>query len=251
MEDTTNEVSTNTDVVDTSASHADDITKNKTQIGKNEENKEDKSKTSDDTSKGEFEKTGNAVLDYAIDFIANSGFNPDDQSVKMAYEGNFDLLKAELAQKGVKGWEQIAGLLEKGYKEEVEKQEAFSKSIEDAVSAVFDGDAEYQNKVFEFARENAEKDELDTLNEFLSKSPFAAQVAMSYLKNAYEMSTNKTQQPAEAVHKTATVSTPNTALSPDDFFLEVEKLAGQVGRQNVYAHPEYRQLEARRLAYRA
>src|SRR5690606_29641493 len=63
----------------------------------------------------EFEATGDPGLDYALSFIARAGIDDQHPAFIAAANGDFGLLKATLAEKGLPGWEQAIALGEKAY----------------------------------------------------------------------------------------------------------------------------------------
>lgn len=68
-------------------------------------------------------------LNYAMNFLAKNGFNSDNPAVEAAFGGDFSLLKAELAQKGLPGWEQALGLAEQSYDRHVKENDAKADAV--------------------------------------------------------------------------------------------------------------------------
>lgn len=196
---------------------------------------------------GEFEKTGNINVDFAAEKIKEIGVS--NNAIEAAYNGEFDLLKAELAVKGQAGTDQLINLLEKGYKELTEEHQKKIDTANEVISSVFN-DVEYQGKVFDWAKANADETEKQVLNELLdSFDPFKSKIAAIALKQLYDNANGKIQEPASAFNPNeARVKSGVEPLSEREFAEKVRELEKRIGGSKVYGSHEYELLKQRRLA---
>lgn len=211
--------------------------------------------TSTDPQPVSWEKTGDAGLDMALGFVGARGFGPQHPAVQAAVQGDFSLLKAELAGMGAKatGYEAYVALAEKAYehdKARAETQEAMSVQ---AVHSAVGGEAAWA-EIHQWAKANAEPHERAEINAMIEAGPRQAKAAALYLKTLYENANGSVQAPASAVkpgasgHHSPTAGGPITdAREYSRLVLELEK---KVGKANIQDSPEYLQLKQRRLAGR-
>lgn len=122
---------------------------------------------------------GDPGLNYALNFLASNGFTADSPSVNAALNGDFGLLKAELAQKGAAGWEQALGLAEQSYGRHQERIAADNKAVGEVVLGI----AEQLGVDWEAAAghmASAPQEERDAINQLLA-SPKTAHIAAQFV----------------------------------------------------------------------
>lgn len=196
----------------------------------------------------EYEPTGNPGFDLFLGFIGKAGYGPEHAAVKAAEAGDFSLLKAELALKGEKGWEQVVAL---GEREVASKAEA-NKAKFAADKAVIEeavGGAEQWVAIQTWAAANAEPAERAAVNQALAAGGIAAKAMAMYLSQLYA-GTNPPKVGKSAIKPDASGSGPvNTALSPAEYSAEVAKLSRQF-RGRIEGTQEYAALQQRASRYR-
>lgn len=194
--------------------------------------------------------TGDAGLDVALAFFAKAGIGKDNAALKHAAEtGDFALLKAELAVKNLPGWEQHVALAEQAegrIKAAAEAAKADAKAV--ILKAV--GGEEQWVAVRDWAAANATAEERKEINAALAAGGFQAKAAAEYLASRYAKAGNKEAKPAVKAGASSLPAPNGSALSPRAYAEEVEKLAQKVGNHRVTDSPEYKALQARRLAWR-
>lgn len=198
-----------------------------------------------------FAPTGDPGLDMALGFVGRLGFGEDHQAVKAAFEGDFSLIKAELASKGDKaqGWEQYIALAEKAYATSVADKEQTAKATRLVMNDVFGGE-ENTIAVLDWARANAEPHEREELNSMINAGGIQARAASMWLNAAYGKSTGTVREPSNPAKQQSVVKQSNgQALSSADFSKEVATLVSTMGPR-FSTTPEYASLVARRKAYR-
>lgn len=192
---------------------------------------------------------GDPGLNYAMKFLAGNGFNADNPAVAAAFEGDFSLLKAELAQKGIAGWEQALGLAEQSYGRHVKSQEERA----DAVGAIVSEFAEQQGVDWEQAvahvAGSAKPEERTALNQLLA-DPATAHIAAGYITSAFINHGDTEIEPA-ARATGSNVTTPRVSggepLSRREYTAELGKLRQQLGDDSYMQSPQaqalYRRLQ--------
>jgi hypothetical protein len=197
-----------------------------------------------------YESTGHAGLDLALSFIGNLGYGPEDAAVKAAERGDFSLLKARLATNDkAKGWEQIVAVAERDFAAITEKAKEAATKLEATLSEAVGG-TETWAAIKQWASVNADANEKVQINAALKAGGIAAKAMAVYMAQLHSRASGVTQPGQSAVLPTAASNSPaSSALSPRAYVAEVQKLRATV-RGNVEDSPEYRQLQARRQAWR-
>jgi hypothetical protein len=205
----------------------------------------------DDDGVYEYDKTGDVGLDMALSFIGKAGLSTDHPAMVAAQAGDFSLLKATLASKGVQGWEQYVALGE----------QAFAKSqtkIKDAAEAVSKmcvaeaGGAEEWAEVRKWAGENATPEEKAEINAMLNKGGFQAKTAVKYLVASYNKVANPERTPADPTANAGRSNAPATGkepLAPKAYAEAVRVLSAQLNGR-LEGSPQYDALQQRRRAWR-
>jgi hypothetical protein len=199
-----------------------------------------------------YEKTGDAALDVALDFVARAGFSHSHPAVIAAASGDFGLLAAALAEKGVAGWEQHLGLAKEAYGRFQGQAAEKNAQIKAACLHATDGDEQMWADTLAWGSANAEPHEKEQVNAALAAGGIQAEAMAAYLVSQYRSASGVTYNPtAKAVNANAAgagAGAGTYALSPAQYSAEVAKLR-QGGRQ-VDGSPEYKALQQRRAAFR-
>jgi hypothetical protein len=174
---------------------------------------------------------GDPGLNYAMKFLAGNGFNAENPAVAAAFEGDFSLLKAELAQKGIAGWEQALGLAEQSFDRHVKANEATQAEVGGIVTAL----AEQMGVDWEAAVGHVSKaagaEERSALNTLLS-DPKTAHIAANYITNSYINAGDTEIEPASRATGAGAVASNERgggALSRREYTAEMAKLRQSVG----------------------
>lgn len=194
-----------------------------------------------------YEETGDARMDYALGFVARAGFDADHPAIIAASEGNFGLLKAALAEKGVAGWEQAVALGEEAYKDIVAKEGEKIETIRANVLEVAEQNGVDWEAAVEFARGHGDEQEIAKINELMA-DPFTAKIAALYITTAYRNNSDVDVPPQrQAVKPEAVPGNPGVSggsLTRAEFAAEAGKLHKRMGDAYVQSQ-EYRALAAR------
>lgn len=194
-----------------------------------------------------YEPTGDVGLDMALDFIGKAGISVEHPAMKAAQAGDFALLKATLAQKGVQGWEQFVALGEAAYNKVSSENEAKAKASRDAIVAEAGG-AEEWGAIQKWAGENATPEEKAQINKMLNAGGIEARSAVKYLVDVYNKANNVVREPLDPIAKAGrAASVSNAPLSASDYAKEVAALNRKLGGR-MEDSKEYADLQRRRLS---
>jgi len=173
----------------------------------------------DDAGKGGFtyQPTGDSKLDMTLAFVGKHGFGPEHPAIKAAIEGDFSLMKAQMAEKGIAGADAYIALGEAAYatmKAENDKRRAEDKA---AVEAVVGG-AENWEAIKEWAGKNADDSEKTAISALLSKGGMEAKIAATFLAANFSKANGGTELPAketDGAGPSAAVTAGRSAASTD------------------------------------
>lgn len=194
-----------------------------------------------------YEPSGDAGLDMALAFIGKQGLAGDHPAVQAAANGDFTMLKATLAQKGVQGYAEFIALGEEAYKRQAEKAAAAAETTRKTIYDVAGGQDEWA-AVQKWASENATAEEKAELNAQLNAGGLKAKAAAAYLVSAYNKAGNVTKEPADVVAPNAKPNAGGDApLTAREYAAEVAKLNAKL-RGRLDGSPEYEALQRRRAA---
>lgn len=146
------------------------------------------------------DKAGFAAVDddpgltYTLGFLAQNGFNSETPSVVKALQGDFSLLKAELAQKGAAGWEQAIGLAEQSYERHVAELDATAAKVADIVTGFAEQQGVDWEQAVQHVSSTANDDEKAAINQLLS-DPKTAHIAAGYITNSFMQGSDTEVQP--------------------------------------------------------
>lgn len=197
------------------------------------------------------ESTGDAGLDLALSQISKAGVPRSHPAVRHALEtGDFDLVKAALADKGATGLDTYLKVAAQSLER---AKSAASEAKEKTKEAIFSvaGSADAWAKARDWASKEATPEEREGLNAALQAGPVQAKMAARYVMDAYNRKHGNA--PAEG-------GKPKSALKPDavagaqpsgdrlsaaQFARESGRLLAQFGSR-AQSTPEYQALLARR-----
>lgn len=199
----------------------------------------------------EYEVTGDVGLDMALGFIGKQGLGPESPAVAAAMNGDFSLLRAELAGRGAKaqGWEQFIALAEKAYTDTKTKNDERSAKDRDAIYGSVGGEQQWA-AIQAWASANAEPEEKAEVNAALAAGGRQARAMAVYLAQLYTKASGTTVTPQNPLSPNAASAAPtNGALSPRAYTEAVRTLHREIGPRMEDSR-EYAQLKARRAAWR-
>lgn len=200
----------------------------------------------------EYEPTGHAGLDIALSFLGGHGLGPDHAGFKVAAEtGDFSILKAALAAKGIPGWEQHLALAEGWHAEDKAAKAAATGKIGEMCVAVA-GTSEDWQAVMDWAAANVEGDEKSQINAALAGGGLQAEAMAHYLVNGFRQAPGTTYEGKSAVQANAGAAAPavsNAPLDPRAYGAEVMKLHTKLGNR-MQGSQELAALDRRRMAFR-
>lgn len=201
-----------------------------------------------------YEPTGDAGLDYALNFIGKHGYGDAHPAVIAATKGDFSLIEAELATKGVAGADAVVALAKQAYARHVEvaqKQEAELAGF----AAQAAGGAENWAVVRAWAAQEATPQEKAQVNAALAQGGLVAQGVITQLVNLYTQR-HTLPKDAAAVANPNAVPQPGSASEPmtaQRYAQAVEALRQKMGNRTEdsaeYAALQNQRLAARRAGY--
>lgn len=186
-------------------------------------------------------------LNYALTFLAGNGFNAENPAVQAAFQGDFSLLKAELAAKGVQGWEQALGLAEQSYARAVKGKEETDAQVGQIVTDFAEQNGVDWEQAVAFVASTAKPEEKTAINSLLA-DPATAHIAAAYITGAF-LNGGDTEIDPQA---RATTDAPRAVqagggapLSRREYTAELGKLRQSLG--DDYMHSAQAQALYRRL----
>ena len=203
---------------------------------------------SDTSTEFTYDPTGDASLDYALSFVGRLGYGDTHPAIQAAQAGDFALLKAELATKGVPGAEQVLALAEQAYgRFTAERAKADAALEQFAVQAA--GSAENWATVRAWAAAEATPQEKAQVNAALAQGGIVAQGVLAQLVSMYNQKFTLPKE-AAAVAKPGAAATPGSVAEPmtaKAYAKAVEALRQKYGNRTD-STPEYASLQSQRLA---
>lgn len=204
-----------------------------------------------------YEDTGDKGLNTVLTFLGKHGFGPGHPAMVDAVNGDFGLLKAQLAEKNVPGSEAYLQLAQAAYDRMHavhEKQRADDKA---AVHTIAGGEEQW-NAVAEWAGKNTDEAEKPVIQAMLAKGGVEAKLAATLLTSLYtrangDLPVKETDGagPAAATTSGAAANTTN-ALSPKEYGQAVAAARRtHSNRDGAFEQSDaYRKLVQRRAAWR-
>ena len=196
-----------------------------------------------------YDPTGDAGLDYALNFVGKLGYGDAHPAIIAAQQGDFTLIKAELATKGVAGSDAVIALAEQAHARASEKHKASEAELAQ-VAATAAGSAENWTLVREWAASNADTAEKAQVNAALAQGGFIAKAVIDGLVGLYR-SKHTLPKEAEPV-ATAGAAASSAAASPmtaQAYAKAVQELTAKYGARTEDT-AEYAAIQAQRLAAR-
>jgi len=201
----------------------------------------------------EYVDTGDAGLNMALKYVASHGFGPDHPAMAAAINGDFTLLKAELAGKGAPGFDAYMTLAENAFAkfdaENKAKREADTKAIHEIA-----GGEDNWKAVTAWTKENASPEEQAVFNDMLAEGGVKAKIVAQYLAGQYGGTATpalETDGPGLNVSATPGKSAATTnALSPKEYGAAVQEARRNHRGGAFEESAAYRQLMERRARWR-
>lgn len=197
----------------------------------------------------QYDPTGDAGLDYALDFIGRQGYGDTHPAVQAAQQGDFSLIEAELATKNVPGAQQVVALAKQAY----ERHTAEASQREQALAsfaAQTAGSPENWNTVRAWAAAEATPEEKAQVNAAIAQGGLVAQGVIRQLVDLYSQKHTLAKAPAAvAPGATAVGNGPTEPMTAQRYAQAVEELRRSKGRE-IEGTPEYAALQSQRLAAR-
>ena len=197
-----------------------------------------------------YDPTGDAGLDYALNFVGKLGYGDTHPAIMAAQKGDFSLIRAELATKGVAGSDAVLALAEQAYTrfaaEDAKKSEELAGFAAQAA-----GSAENWAVVRAWAAQEATPQEKAQVNAALAQGGLVAQGVISQLVNLYQQKHTLPKDAADVAKPGAvgTAAPSNEPMTAKAYAQAVEALRQKLGNRTD-GSPEYAALQSQRLAAR-
>ena len=197
-----------------------------------------------------YDPTGDAGLDYALNFVGKLGYGDAHPAILAAQKGDFSLIRAELATKGVAGSDAVLALAEQAYTrfsaEDAKKSEELAGFAAQAA-----GSAENWAVVRAWAAQEATPQEKAQVNAALSQGGLVAQGVISQLVVLYQQKHTLPKDAATVAKpgEAGTAAPSNEPMTAKAYAQAVEALRQKLGNRTEDSH-EYAALQSQRLAAR-
>ena len=204
----------------------------------------------DTTNEFTYDPTGDAGLDYALNFVGKLGYGDTHPAIIAAQKGDFSLIRAELATKGVAGSDAVLALAEQAYTrfaaEDAKKSEELAGFAAQAA-----GSAENWAVVRAWAAQEATPQEKAQVNAALSQGGLVAQGVINQLVTLYQQKHTLPKDAADVAKPGAagTAAPSNEPMTAKAYAQAVEALRQKLGNRTE-GSPEYSALQSQRLAAR-
>ena len=208
----------------------------------------------DTTNEFTYDPTGDAGLDYALNFVGKLGYGDTHPAIIAAQKGDFSLIRAELATKGVAGSDAVLALAEQAYTrfaaEDAKKSEELAGFAAQAA-----GSAENWAVVRAWAAQEATPQEKAQVNAALSQGGLVAQGVINQLVALYQQKHTLPKDAADVAKPGAvgTAAPSNEPMTAKAYAQAVEALRQKLGNRTEdspeYAALQYQRLAARRAGY--
>ena len=204
----------------------------------------------DTTTEFNYDPTGDAGLDYALNFVGKLGYGDTHPAIIAAQKGDFSLIRAELATKGVAGSDAVLALAEQAYTrfaaEDAKKSEELAGFAAQAA-----GSAENWAVVRAWAAQEATPQEKAQVNAALSQGGLVAQGVINQLVTLYQQKHTLPKDAADVAKPGAagTAAPSNEPMTAKAYAQAVEALRQKLGNRTEDS-PEYAALQSQRLAAR-
>lgn len=199
----------------------------------------------------EYAPSGDDKLDLVLGFLGRNGMSDKHPAVQAAMNGDFDILRAALAEKGIQGWEAHLALAQQFYDAHTTAENE-KKAATGEICVAAAGSREEWDAVLEWASTNAEPAEKQAANDALAAGGIMAEAMAHFLVSGYRNSAGVTSPPQRSAVRSdasANSSQPFTPLDQRSYGREVHALRERLG-PSFESSAEYRQLQQRRAAWR-
>ncbi len=197
-----------------------------------------------------YDPTGDAGLDYALNFVGKLGYGDTHPAIQAAQKGDFSLIRAELATKGVAGSDAVLALAEQAYTrfaaEDAKKSDELAGFAAQAA-----GSAENWAVVRAWAAQEATPQEKAQVNSALAQGGLVAQGVISQLVALYQQKHTLPKAAADVAKpgEVGTAAPSNEPMTAKAYAQAVEALRQKLGNRTE-GSPEYAALQSQRLAAR-
>ena len=204
----------------------------------------------DTSNEFSYDPTGDAGLDYALNFVGKLGYGDTHPAIIAAQKGDFSLIRAELATKGVAGSDAVLALAEQAYTrfaaEDAKKSEELAGFAAQAA-----GSAENWAVVRAWAAQEATPQEKAQVNAALAQGGLVAQGVISQLVNLYQQKHTLPKDAADVAKpgEAGTAALSNEPMTAKAYAQAVEALRQKLGNRTE-GSTEYAALQSQRLAAR-
>lgn len=196
------------------------------------------------------EKTGDAALDLALSYMLGKGIALDDPAVEAARAGDFSAIETKLKASGATDYdaylEAAKGAYERFDAKHKEQEKVVLAAAEAACKEVGGWD-----KVREWAGKTASPEQARDINAALANGGIQAKATLAWLARAYAAANPVSGTPAVKPNAAPAGPSAGDGLSAREYAREVDKLYAQSGFRDITGTPEYKALQARRLAGKA
>jgi len=200
----------------------------------------------DTSNEFSYDPTGDAGLDYALNFVGKLGYGDTHPAIIAAQNGDFSLIRAELATKGVAGSDAVLALAEQAYTrfaaEDAKKSEELAGFAAQAA-----GSAENWAVVRAWAAQEATPQEKAQVNAALSQGGLVARGVISQLVALYQQKHTLPKDAADVARPGAvgTAAPSNEPMTAKAYAQAVEALRQKLGNRTEDS-PEYAALQSQR-----
>ena len=204
----------------------------------------------DTTQEFTYDATGDAGLDYALNFVGKLGYGATHPAIIAAQEGDFSLIRAELATKGVAGSDAVLALAEQAHARFAAADAKKSEELA-GFAAQAAGSAENWAVVRAWAAQEATPEEKAQVNAALSQGGLVAQGVISQLVALYQQKHTLPKDAADVAKpgEAGTAAPSNEPMTAKAYAQAVEALRQKLGSRTEDS-PEYAALQSQRLAAR-
>lgn len=198
----------------------------------------------------EYNPTGDAGLDLALEFIGKLGIGPDREDMKAATQGDFSKLRETLKGLGdkAKGYERYVALAEGVHQRRNADRTASETKTLAAIHESVGGKANW-DAIHAWVAQEASEEQKQEITAAFRAGALPAQAMASQLAALYQQS-GQSRLPAKSAVKDTAGGVPASsgALSPEEFKSEVRKLYAKYG-YGAQNRPEWADIVARRQAH--
>lgn len=186
----------------------------------------------------QYNPTGDAGLDIALEFIGGLGFSADHAAVKAATTGDFKAITLAMEKLGdkAKGFERYLKLAEAAFAANTKAREAKVKATEEAVYVAVGGKDEW-DKIAAFTKTHADANEKAQIEAALAAGGMQAQSIALLLKQAYNKANPRTPSVVREGASGAAAK-PGGAMTPQDYADKVRAIRAKT-KGPIDNNPEY------------